>query len=316
MNQDAARFASHVRAELGKVIVGQGEVINQFLAALMCGGHVLLEGAPGTAKTLAVKALSRICGLQFHRVQCTPDLMPSDILGVNVYNMASGAFSFHQGPIFTDLLLADEINRVPPRTQAALLESMEERQVTLDGTRYPLSNFFTVFATQNPVEFEGTYPLPEAQLDRFLLKIRIQYPTAEDEIEILNRYQRGFDPRKLESAGLVPIDSTVLEQSRREVAAVRVEPSLLSYVTAVARRTRDWPSLNLGASPRAAVCLMLAAKALAALEGRNYLIPDDVKTAARPVLRHRLIVKPEADLEGISADQVVEEILARVEVPK
>ncbi len=279
------------------------------------GGHALLEGVPGTAKTLMVKALARICRLEFQRVQCTPDLMPADILGTNVLTMATGTFSLHRGPIFTDLLLVDEGNRMPPRTQAALLESMEERQLTLDGVRYPASSFLTVFATQNPVEFEGTYPLPEAQLDRFLFKIRIHYPEAEEETEILSRYQRGFDARDLDSVGLVPLEEGLLAAARAEVAQVRVEPALFRYITAAVRRTRDWPALSLGASPRAAVGLMAASKALAAMDGRDYLIPDDVKAAAPPVLRHRLIVKPEADLEGITADRVIADIFDQIEVP-
>jgi MoxR-like ATPase len=230
--------------------------------------------------------------------------------------MASSTFSLRRGPVFTSLLLVDEVNRVPPRTQSALLESMEERQVTLDGTRYPLSPFFTVFATQNPVEFEGTYPLPEAQLDRFLFKIRVPYPTAESEVEILQRYQQGFDPHHVENLGLVRVEPGWLEAARREAADVKVEPGIFRYIVAVVQRTRDWPALSLGGSPRAAVSLMLAAKTLAAMEGRDYLIPDDVKAAAPPVLRHRLLVKPEADLEGITSDRVVSEVLDMIEVPK
>ena len=316
MAGDVQKFVTHARTEIAKVIVGQEEVINQMLAVLICGGHALLEGVPGIAKTLAVKALAQICGLDFQRVQCTPDLMPADILGANVFNMASGTFSLRRGPVFTGLLLVDEVNRVPPRTQSALLESMEERQVTLDGTRYPLSPFFTVFATQNPVEFEGTYPLPEAQLDRFLFKIRVPYPLADKEVEILERYQQGFDPHHLETVGLAPIEPGLLAAARREVATLRVEPGIFRYIVAVVQRTRDWLALSLGGSPRATVALMLAAKTLAAIEGRDYLIPDDVKAAAPPVLRHRLLVKPEADLEGISSDRVVAEVLAAVEVPK
>ncbi len=316
MAEAALRFAAQARRELAKVIVGQPEAIHQLLAVLLCGGHTLVEGVPGIAKTLAVKTLARLCLLEFQRVQCTPDLMPADILGTSVYSMASGTFSLHRGPVFTDLLLVDEVNRMPPRTQAALLESMEERQVTIDGARHPLSRFFTVFATQNPVEFEGTYPLPEAQLDRFLLKIRIGYPKAEEEIEILNRYQNGFDPRELDQLGLVPVESKLLAEARRDIAAVRVEEGLFRYISAIVRRTRDWPALTLGASPRATVNLMLASKALAAMDGRDYLIPDDVKAAAPPVLRHRLLVKPEADLEGITPDHVVSEVLSGVEVPR
>lgn len=316
MADQAARFATDVRAELGKVIVGQKEVIDQLLAVLLCGGHVLLEGVPGTAKTLAVKSLARICGLKFQRVQGTPDLMPADILGANVFSMASGTFSLHPGPVFTDLLLVDEVNRMPPRTQAALLECMEERQVTLDGNRRDLSGLFTVFATENPIEFEGTYVLPEAQLDRFLFKIGVRYPEASDEVEMLSRYQSGFDARRLDEVPIVPVGPQALAEARRETAAVRVEAGLFGYITAFIRRTRDWPALSLGASPRAAVYLMLAAKAFAALDGRDYLIPDDVKTAALPVLRHRLLVRPEAELEGVNADRVVTEILSTIEVPK
>jgi len=316
MAEAAAQFARRARTELGKVIVGQEDVLNQLLAVLLAGGHALVEGVPGIAKTLAVKALAHLCRLEFQRVQCTPDLMPADILGVNVYSAATGAFTFRRGPVFTDLLLVDEVNRMPPRTQAALLECMEERQVTLDGTRYPLSRFFTAFATQNPVEFEGTYPLPEAQLDRFLLKIRIGYPDPDHEVEILNRYQNGFDPHDLGRLGLESIETDLLAAARREVAAVNVEPTLFRYISLIVRKTRDWPALTLGGSPRATVSLMQAAKALAALDGRDYLVPDDVKQAAPAVLRHRLMVKPEADLEGITPDRVVSEVLAAVEVPK
>jgi MoxR-like ATPase len=314
--REAGRLATHGRSELSKAIVGQGEFINQLLAVLLCGGHALIEGVPGIAKTLAVKALAGICRLDFQRVQCTPDLMPADILGSNIFNLAAGSFSLHRGPIFTDFLLVDEVNRMPPRTQAALLESMEERQVTIDGVRHPLSGFFTVFATQNPVEFEGTYPLPEAQLDRFLLKIRLGYPDADHEIEILERYQSGRDPHDLDRLGLLTVHAELLSAARRETAAVRVEPGLLTYISTIVRRTRDWPSLTLGASPRATVFLLSAAKASAALDGRDYLIPDDVKAAAYPVLRHRLLVRPEADLEGVTPDRVVADVLAGVEVPK
>lgn len=316
MSGEANQFATAARAEIGKVIVGQTDVINQMLAVLVAGGHALLEGVPGTAKTLAVKALARISALEFQRVQCTPDLMPADILGANVFNMATSSFNLHRGPVFTDLLLVDEVNRMPPRTQSALLESMEERQVTLDGARHGLSNFFTVFATQNPVEFEGTYPLPEAELDRFLFKIRINYPEPDQEVEVLNRYQNGFDPRDLEKLGLTVVGSARLAAARAEVAAVTVEPALLRYISTVVRRTRDWPAVSLGGSTRATVNLLLASKTLAAMEGRNYLIPDDVKAAAPPVLRHRLLVRPEADLEGVTPDRIVTEVLAGVEVPK
>ena len=316
MAEQVARFANHVRTQMARVIVGQQEAMNQLLLVVLCGGHGLIEGVPGLAKTLAVKTLARIGRLDFRRAQCTPDLMPADVMGTNVFNLQTANFTLHRGPIFTDLLLVDEINRTPPRTQSALLEAMEERQVTIDGVTHPLSNFFTVFATQNPIEFEGTYPLPEAQLDRFLVKIRISYPDSAEESEMLRHHQDGFDARDLDKMALEPLPDGWLAGARAEVAAVRVEPALLSYVTSITRRSRDWPSLSLGASPRAAVNLLLAAKATASLEGRDFLIPDDVKIAALPVLRHRLILKPEADLEGMSSDQVIKDMLAAVEVPK
>lgn len=313
---DAEQLTKRLHVELSKVIVGQEEVLDQLLAIVLAQGHVLIEGVPGTAKTLAVKALSCICRLEFQRIQCTPDLMPGDILGVNVYNTVTGDFAFRRGPIFTDLLLLDEVNRMPPRSQAALLECMEERQVTMDGTRYPLSDFFTAIATQNPVEFEGTYPLPEAQLDRFLAKIRISYPEAEEEVEILNRYQSGFDAHRLDNLELATVESEALRAARQDAAAVKVEATLFQYIGEIVRRTRSWPSLSLGASPRASVALLLAAKSLAAMDGRDYLVPDDVKAAAPFVLRHRLVIKPEADLEGITPDHVVSEIIAAVKVPE
>jgi MoxR-like ATPase len=314
--ESLSALAAHVRGELSKVIIGQREVVDQLVIILVCGGHAVMEGVPGLAKTLAVKSLARICGLGFQRVQCTADLMPSDVTGTNVFDLSKNAFSMHRGPVFTDLLLVDEINRTSPRTQAALLEAMEERQVTIDGTRYPLPENFTVFATQNPIEFEGTYPLPEAQLDRFLLKIHVGYPSAEDEIEILSRYETGFDPRRLNEIALAPLDPALLPAARKEVEHVRVEPALRSYVVSLARRTRDWPAISLGASPRAAIGLFFVARAMAGMDGRDYLLPDDVKTAALPVLRHRILLKPEADLEGLTSDQVIKQVISAVEVPK
>jgi MoxR-like ATPase len=316
MAEQVARAVEQIRTEMAKAVVGQQAPIDQLLVVLLCGGHALVEGVPGLAKTLAVKAMALIGRLEFRRVQCTPDLLPADILGTTVFNPQNGTFSLHRGPIFADLLLVDEINRTPPRTQSALLEAMEERQVTLDGHAHKLPDFFTVFATQNPIEFEGTYPLPEAQLDRFLLKIRVGYPDAREEAEILRHYQEGFDPRTIERLGMEPLPADWLSATRTEVAAVKVEPALFQYVTTITRRSRDWPALTLGASPRAAVNLMLASKATAAMEGRDYLIPDDVKAAAPAVLRHRLLLKAEADLEGVTADQVITDLLASVEVPK
>lgn len=316
MLEKTARLAQHVRTEVSKAVVGQAEAVDQLLLVLICGGHALVEGVPGLAKTLAVKILARALRLEFRRAQCTPDLMPADVLGTNVYQAGTGEFVLHRGPIFTDLLLVDEINRTPPRTQSALLEAMEERQVTLDGKLYGLPSHFTVFATQNPIEFEGTYPLPEAQLDRFLMKIRVAYPSAEEETRIIEHYQGGFDSRELDKLDIRAADPAWIEEARGEVQAVRLEPALTKYVAAIARRTRDWPSLALGASPRAAIALLLVARALAAMDGRDYLIPDDVKNAAPPVLRHRLVLKPEAELEGLAADQVIADVLKAVEVPR
>ena len=318
MSQSLEQVTDHARRELSKAIVGQADALDLLLLTVVCGGHALLEGVPGLAKTLAVRALSRILQLRFQRVQCTPDLMPADIIGGNVFNMATSAFTMHRGPVFTDLLLVDEINRMPPRTQAALLEAMEERQVTIDGTSHRLSDSFATFATQNPVEFEGTYPLPEAELDRFLVKIRIDYPDAAagEEEAILERHHRGFDARAIDVMDLTPLDPQALAEARRQVSSVDVQPQLFHYIASLARRTREWPALTLGVSPRGAVHLMHLAKALAALEGRSFLVPDDVKRAAVPVFRHRLILKPEADLEGLTADQVTADVLAAVEVPK
>jgi len=311
-----SELSAHIRGELSKVIVGQREVIDQLVLVLVCGGHAVMEGVPGLAKTLAIKSLARICGLGFQRVQCTADLMPADVTGTNVFDLRTNSFSMHRGPVFTDLLLVDEINRTSPRTQAALLEAMEERQVTIDGVRYPLSENFTVFATQNPIEFEGTYPLPEAQLDRFLLKIHVAYPSAEEETEILARYEKGFDLRKLDEIPLAPLDPTLITAARQEINSVRVEPALHSYVVSLARRTRDWPAISLGASPRAAIGLFFAARAMAGMDGRDYLLPDDIKLAALPVFRHRILLKPEADLEGLTSDQVIRQVISAVEVPK
>jgi len=314
--QAVPQLLEHLRQESSKVIVGQEEFRDQCLATLLCRGHALLEGVPGVAKTLLVKTLARILGLEFQRVQCTSDLMPADIIGTNVLNMATSAFNLHKGPVFTDMLLVDEVNRMPPRTQAALLECMEEYQVTIDGVRHQLPTEFSVFATQNPVEFEGTYPLPEAQLDRFLLKIRVPYPAADHEVQILANVQQGFEARDIDSMGLTTLPPDLLAQAQAEVKSVKVEPALFQYIVQIARRTRDWPSLSLGASPRAAISLMVIARAMAAMDARDYIIPDDVKTAALPVLRHRVVLKPEADLEGLTSDLIISDILKAVEVPK
>ena len=307
-------------AEIGRVIAGQDEAVMQALATTLCAGHALVEGVPGVAKTLTVKTLARFLALDFRRIQGTPDMMPADILGTTVFSPAMGErtaeFRFHPGPVFTQFLLADEINRMPPRTQAALLESMEERQVTADGTRHELDPLFTVFATQNPVEFEGTYPLPEAQLDRFLLKITVPYPTAADERKLLDLQQGSLDPAGLTGTALDAVAPELLAQARREIRGVRVEPALFDYLLSAVRRTREWPAIALGASPRASTSLLLVAKAYAAREGRDFLVPDDVKEAAVPVLRHRLVLRPEAELEGLQPDRVVREVLEATPVPR
>ncbi|HEY0758314.1 MAG TPA: MoxR family ATPase [Acidisarcina sp.] len=309
-----ARLIAHGRAELGKVIAGQAEFIDQALIAVLCHGHALVEGVPGIAKTLLVKVLGQVLGLGFQRVQATPDLMPADILGTNILRPGTDQFTFHAGPVFTDFLLVDEVNRMPPRTQAALLECMEERQVTTDGNRRVLSSAFTVFATQNPIDFEGTYPLPEAQLDRFLLKIRVSYPTLEQERTVLERHHASSEG--LGDAGVVAIPAGVMDAAQREIRAIKIEPELYDYILAIVRRTREWPALALGASPRAAISLMLVSQAYAAFADRDYLLPDDVKRAALPVLRHRIVLKPEADLEGFDADRVLSDVIAGVPVPR
>jgi MoxR-like ATPase len=276
----------------------------------------LLEGVPGIAKTLIVKSIGQFLGLTFQRVQGTPDLMPADILGTTVFKPGTGAFDFHAGPVFTDLLLVDEINRMPPRTQAALLECMEERQVTSDGVRRPLPVWFTVFATQNPIEFEGTYPLPEAQLDRFLLKIKVGYPSQSEERQMLERHHGRSGAGMLNDAAIQPVGQNLLAAARAEVLAVRIETDVYDYILGIVRRTREWPMLALGASPRAAVCLLRVAQAYAAFEDRDYMVPDDVKAAVLPALRHRILLKPEAELEGFDPDRVLHDVLAAVAVPR
>jgi len=319
-NEMGVRAASELFArgqdQIGRVIAGQDEAVAQALLTMLCGGHALIEGVPGVAKTLAVKTLARFLQLDFRRVQATPDMMPADILGTNVFSQKTGEFSFHKGPVFTQFLLVDEINRMPPRTQAALLESMEERQVTADGERMLLDEYFTVFATQNPVEFEGTYPLPEAQLDRFLLKIKVGYPDAADERIVLERHHASHSATGLADTPIEPVPFELLAAARREIRSVRVEPAVFDYLLAIVRRTREWPSISLGASPRAAASLLLVAKAYAAREGRDFVIPDDVKEAAVPALRHRLTLRPEAELEGFDTDRVVQDVLAATTLPK
>ncbi|WP_030773997.1 AAA family ATPase [Streptomyces albidoflavus] len=306
-----------VRAEIGKAVVGQDPVVTGLVIALLCRGHVLLEGAPGVAKTLLVRALAAAVELETKRVQFTPDLMPSDVTGSLVFDARTSEFSFQPGPVFTNLLLADEINRTPPKTQASLLEAMEERQVTVDGTARHLPEPFLVAATQNPVEYEGTYPLPEAQLDRFLLKLNVSLPPRDDEIALLSRHARGFDPRDLSAAGLHPVAGPAqLDAARSAVAGTSVSPEIAAYIVDVCRATRDSPSLSLGASPRGATALLSTARAWAWLTGRDYVIPDDVKALALPTLRHRVQLRPEAEMEGGTPDAVLTSLLARVPVPR
>jgi MoxR-like ATPase len=316
--QSPARTAlGALRNEVGKAVVGQEAAVTSLVIALICRGHVLLEGVPGTAKTLLVRSFARALQIDTKRVQFTPDLMPGDITGSLIYDSRTAQFTFREGPVFTNLLLADEINRTPPKTQAALLEAMEERQVSVDGTPRQLPDPFMVAATQNPVEYEGTYPLPEAQLDRFLMKVRIDLPERDAEIEVLNRHARGFDPRDLEAAGLTAVAGPAdLEQARREVASVIVHPQIMAYIVDIARATRLSPSLQIGVSPRGATAIMRTARAWAWLSGREYVSPDDVKALAFPTLRHRVSLRPEAELEGVTTDSVIESILGTVPVPR
>lgn len=306
-----------VRAEIGKAVVGQDPVVTGLVIALLCRGHVLLEGVPGVAKTLLVRALAAAVELETKRVQFTPDLMPSDITGSLVLDARTSEFSFQPGPVYTNLLLADEINRTPPKTQASLLEAMEERQVTVDGTPRALPEPFLVAATQNPVEYEGTYPLPEAQLDRFLLKLTVPLPARQDEIDILSRHAQGFSPRDLDAAGLRPVAGPAdLEAARAAVAKTAVSPEVTGYIVDICRATRESPSLSLGVSPRGATALLSTSRAWAWLTGRDYVIPDDVKALALPTLRHRVQLRPEAEMEGVTADSVINSVLAHLPVPR
>ncbi|RKN07776.1 AAA family ATPase [Streptomyces radicis] len=306
-----------LRGEIGKAVVGQDAAVTGLVVALLCRGHVLLEGVPGVAKTLLIRTLATALELDTKRVQFTPDLMPSDITGSLVYDARTAEFSFQAGPVFTNLLLADEINRTPPKTQASLLEAMEERQVSVEGTPRPLPDPFMVAATQNPLEYEGTYPLPEAQLDRFLLKLILPLPSRDQEIDVLARHAAGFDPRDLATAGVRAVAGPdELASARASVAKVAVSPEVTGYVVDLCRATRESPSLSLGASPRGATALLSAARAWAWLSGREYVIPDDVKALALPTLRHRVRPRPEAEMEGVTADAVINSLLARVPVPR
>jgi MoxR-like ATPase len=303
--------------ESQKALVGQETVFEQLVIALLVRGHVLLEGVPGTAKTLAAKTLAHLVRAEFKRVQFTPDLMPSDIVGTQVFDVTTSRFYLKHGPVFANVVLADEINRAPAKTQAALLEAMEERHVTIEGERQSLPDPFIVLATQNPIEYEGTYPLPEAQLDRFLFKTVVRYPSTAAETDILRRYHRGFDAHRLAEAGLVPVlGPEELSVLRGEIDQITVEDGILDYITRLSDATRRTNDLALGVSPRASIAMLLAAKAYAAIRARTYVVPDDVKTIALPVMRHRILLKPEAEIEGLDADGIIQRVLASVDVPR
>lgn len=306
-----------IRTEAQKVIVGQEELFELVVVSFLSGGHVLLEGVPGTAKTLIAKTLALVVSGEFSRVQFTPDLMPSDIVGTSVYDLATHQFNLKRGPVFTNVLLADEINRAPAKTQSALLECMEERQVSIDGVRHELTAPFMVLATQNPVEYEGTYPLPEAQLDRFLFKLRVDYPGRETEQQILLNYHNGFNASQLADAGIEGIiDKVLLQQCQVAIQAVTVEDSIFGYIVRLAEASRNSDDLILGGSPRASISLLLASKTYAAMQGRDYILPDDVKWLAPHVYRHRILLKPEAEIEGLSADDVIDRLLAELNIPR
>jgi MoxR-like ATPase len=315
---DAARRALiALRGEVAKAVVGQDAAVSGLVVALLCRGHALLEGVPGVAKTLLVRTLATALSLENKRLQFTPDLMPGDVTGSLVYDNRSSAFTFREGPVFTNLLLADEINRTPPKTQAALLEVMEERQVSVDGVPRPLPTPFAVLATQNPIEHEGTYPLPEAQLDRFLVKVTLPLPPRDDEIRVLAHHAGGFDPTDLAAAGVRPVAGPAdLAAARAAVGEVAVHPDVLAYIVDLARATRVAPSVHLGVSPRGATALLATTRAWAWLSGRVYATPDDVKALARATLRHRISLRPEAELDGVTADVVLEQVLATVPAPR
>ncbi|MFG3710060.1 AAA family ATPase [Micromonospora sp. NPDC047730] len=312
------RAALHrLRAEVAKAVVGQDAVVTGLVIALLCRGHVLLEGVPGVAKTLLIRTVATALDLRSKRVQFTPDLMPGDVTGSLIFDPRTAAFTFREGPVFTNLLLADEINRTPPKTQSALLEVMEERQVSVEGDRRPLPDPFIVAATQNPIEYEGTYPLPEAQLDRFLLKLTVPLPSREEELGVLRAHHAGFDPRDLTAAGVRPVASAAdLAAARAAVGRVHMAEPLFAYIVDLCRATRSTPALELGASPRGATALLTTAKAWAWLAGRDHVVPDDVKAVARPTLRHRLRLRPEVELEGVGVDAVLDTVLATVPTPR
>jgi MoxR-like ATPase len=315
--EEGADLLGKVRTAVGTRVVGQDAAIDDALVAFVARGHLLIEGVPGTAKTLLVRTLSSALGLRFTRIQFTPDLMPSDVTGISMQRDPARGFEFQPGPVFTQVLLGDEINRAPAKTQSALLEAMSERQVTVDGTSRALDQLFTVFATQNPVEHEGTYPLPEAQLDRFLLKTLVSYPSKDAELEMLAHHEAGFDPERAADA-MVPavLDAARAAEIRTLIDGVRVAPEVREYIAAITRATREETAVSLGASPRASVSLMRAARAAAVLEGRAFVTPDDVKDRVPSALRHRITLSPELEVEGRSVDDVLAAMLLRIEAPR
>ncbi len=310
-------LGSALRAEVSKAIAGQETPIEQAIIAILANGHVLLEGVPGVAKTLLVRVLTKTLGLEFGRIQFTPDLMPSDVIGTSIFDPKTSEFKMRHGPVFVNVLLADEINRTPPKTQAALLEAMEERQVTIDGDAYQLPPPFIVFATQNPIDFEGTYPLPEAQQDRFLLKVIVDYPAPDVEVDVLRRHHGGFRPQNLEKVGIQPIcNLDQLTAAQLEVQQVAVEEKIFSYIYEIVRATRRANDILVGGSPRAGIAMLNCSKAMAALKGREFVIPDDVKELALPILRHRVILRPEAEVEGLTVDRVLTSLIEAQTVPR
>ncbi|MDO5720456.1 MAG: MoxR family ATPase [Actinomycetaceae bacterium] len=314
---DPREALGRIQAEVAKAVVGQNSAVTGLIIALLTRGHVLLEGVPGTAKTLLIRAMAKALDIDHKRVQFTPDLMPGDVTGSLMYDRGSGEFRFRAGPVFTNLLLADEINRTPPKTQASLLEAMAERQVTVDGQPRALPAPFMVAATQNPIEYEGTYPLPEAQLDRFLIKVNMDLPERSEEIEIVQRHAQGFDASNLDAAGLQPVASAAdLEAGIQAVRSVHIRPEVIAYIVDIARATRQTPSLTLGMSPRAATALLATSRAWAWLSGRDFVTPDDVKTLVQPTIAHRLALRPEAELEGVRVESVLASALDSIPVPR
>lgn len=313
--QIITKAVTSIKNELNQIVFGQEEVIDLILIGLLSDGHVLIEGVPGVAKTMITKLLGKVLNLSFKRIQFTPDLMPSDVLGTSIFNPKTLDFEYKPGPVFGNIVLIDEINRAPAKTQAALFELMEERQITIDGNTYPMENPFIVLATQNPIEQEGTYRLPEAQLDRFLFKVTVGYPSIEEELLMLKKF--NYESYSSVMDTILPVlDARILQELRQVVRQVIIDENILRYITLLIQATRNYKMLELGASPRASIALMLASKAKAALSGRDFVIPDDVKNIAKPTLRHRIILTPDAEMEGVSTDEVLDTIFSKIEIPR